>query len=143
MDASAIHYSLLLFLQINADIHSIFHSSITRPASDSSRMDRQPLLIGSKLRRMSTKQRYHGRQRSTSIDSACRATPLVAPQLPHSPDPGTITDWIVDETVAATSPVITQELEQGFNRLVNTFRTLPMQTTMMSYENDRKRSDKQ
>jgi hypothetical protein len=72
-----------------------------------------------KLRRTSTKRSYHGRQRSTSIDSACRATPVVAPQLPHSADPGTITGWIVDETAAATTAVITQELERGFNRLVD------------------------
>jgi hypothetical protein len=45
--------------------------------------------------------------------------PVVAPQLPHSADPGTITGWILDETAAATPAVITQELERGFNRLVN------------------------
>jgi hypothetical protein len=46
--------------------------------------------------------------------------PMVAPQLPHSADPGTITGWILDETVAATPiAAITQELERGFNRLVD------------------------
>jgi hypothetical protein len=44
---------------------------------------------------------------------------MVAPQLPHSADPGTTIGWILDETVAATPAVITQEVEQGFNRLVN------------------------
>jgi hypothetical protein len=47
------------------------------------------------------------------------APPVVAPQLPHGADPGTITGWILDETVAATPASITQELERGFNRLVN------------------------
>jgi hypothetical protein len=44
---------------------------------------------------------------------------VVAPQLPHSADPGTITDWILDETVASMPSLITQELEQSFNRLVD------------------------
>jgi hypothetical protein len=46
------------------------------------------------------------------------APPVVAPQLPHSADPGTITGWILDETVAMTSTVITQEMERSFNHLV-------------------------
>jgi hypothetical protein len=48
-----------------------------------------------------------------------RAPPVVAPQLPHCADPGTITGWILDKTAAATPTSITQELERGFNRLVN------------------------
>jgi hypothetical protein len=48
-----------------------------------------------------------------------RLPPVVAPQLPHSADPGTITGWILDDTAATTPAVITQEMEQGFNRLVN------------------------
>jgi hypothetical protein len=45
--------------------------------------------------------------------------PMVAPQLPHGADPGTITGWILDETAAAMPAAITQELERGFNRLVD------------------------
>jgi hypothetical protein len=47
------------------------------------------------------------------------APPVVAPQLPHSADPGTITGWILDETVAETPTVITLDMERGFNRLVD------------------------
>jgi hypothetical protein len=43
----------------------------------------------------------------------------VTPQLPHSADPRTINGWMLDETAVATPAVITQELERGFNRLVN------------------------
>jgi hypothetical protein len=46
------------------------------------------------------------------------APPTVAPHLPHTADPGTITDWILNETVATTPTMVTQELDQGFNRLV-------------------------
>jgi hypothetical protein len=45
--------------------------------------------------------------------------PVVAPQLPHGADPGTMTGWLLDDTVAATPTSITQELERGCNRLVN------------------------
>ncbi len=44
---------------------------------------------------------------------------MVAPQLPYSADLGTMTGWILDETVASTPAGITQELEQSFNRLVD------------------------
>jgi hypothetical protein len=47
------------------------------------------------------------------------APPVVAPQLPLGADPGRITGWILDKTTAATPTSITQELEQGFNHLVN------------------------
>ncbi len=45
--------------------------------------------------------------------------PMVAPRLPHGADQGTITGWILDETVAATPSSITQELERSCNRLVD------------------------
>jgi hypothetical protein len=51
--------------------------------------------------------------------------PMVAPQLPHSADLGTITGWILDETVAKMPKDITQELEWGFNHLV---KKIPDQT---------------
>jgi hypothetical protein len=44
--------------------------------------------------------------------------PAVTPQLPYGADPGTITGWILENSTTKTSESISQGLERGFNRLV-------------------------
>jgi hypothetical protein len=70
------------------------------------------------VRENDTKRSYHGCQKTSNDGSSGRGPPAVSPQLPHSADPGTITGWILDETVAKTPTRVTQDLERGFNRLV-------------------------
>jgi hypothetical protein len=43
--------------------------------------------------------------------------PPAAPRLPFGADPGTITGWLLENTVDATSHSISLEMEQCFNRL--------------------------
>jgi hypothetical protein len=45
--------------------------------------------------------------------------PVVAPQLPHGADPGTITGWILDQTAAETPTAMTEDVELKFARLTN------------------------
>jgi hypothetical protein len=88
-------------------------------------MEPQPLLIVWKLRRrLQTEATMAAQVPPPMMTPLVGPPPVVAPQLPHSADPGTITGWILDktaaETPAAETPaVIIQEMEQGFNRLVD------------------------
>jgi hypothetical protein len=45
--------------------------------------------------------------------------PPAAPRLPFGADPGTITGWLLENTVDSTSHSISLEMEQCFNRLDN------------------------
>ena len=43
----------------------------------------------------------------------------VTPQLPHGPDPDTITGWLLDATATEMWDGMSKGLEGGFNRLVD------------------------